>query len=349
MLRHIINLLNDRGYSTFDAHIADGKNGAFVKETDDKVFMIILSVYQTGYTFQQYSQIRQSVEFLAVTQFKRNIDTLHIIVNRDGMFDDELVSVAVNLPNVWLLAGDTGRIYIYENQPDEFEGGIKNYLETELFKIGKDTAKNKFRLTPVNMFFVLANIIIFIFVIVYNGSYFAVYDSDIMLKMGASSYKTFSEGRWYEIITSMFLHFGFGHLFNNMLVLTYTGCELEKRIGKIPYFIVYMGSGVAGNILSLWYYNSVVGEDVVSAGASGAIFGVIGGLFIYLLIDHSDKDMINPRRLFNMIFLTIYYGLSSTRVDNAAHIGGLCFGIIGVFLLSKILHYDKLKEVSFMR
>ena len=333
----------------YDAHISDKRNGAFVRETDDAIFLIILSVYQQGFSENQYIQIRQSVEFLLVTQFKKPIKSLMIIVNRDGMFDDDLVALTSRLPDIWLLAGDTGRIYIYENQPDDFDDGLRMYLENELFKIGKDADKRKFKLTPVNISFVLVNILVFIFVIIYNKSYFALYDSEIMLKMGASSYEAFSEGRWYVLITSMFLHFGLSHLFNNMLVLTYVGCELEKRIGKIPYFIIYMGSGIAGNLLSLWYYNSIEGNDVVSAGASGAVFGVIGGLFIFLVVNHKKDETINPRRLFNMIFLTIYYGLSSSGVDNAAHIGGLCFGIIGVFLLSKILDYDKLEEARFMR
>lgn len=349
MLRHIIDLLKDKGYQGYDAHISDKRSGAFIRETNDKVFLILLSIYQQGCTDSQYIKMQQSVEFLVITQFRKTVETLQIIVNRDGMFEEELVDIASGVSGVWLLAGDTGRIYIYENQPDDFDDGIREYLENELFRLKKDTKKGKFRLTPVNMFFVLVNIAVFVFVVIYNGSYFAVYDSDIMLDMGALSYKTFTEGKWYELITSMFLHFGIGHLFNNMLILTYVGCELEKRIGEIPYFIIYMGSGIAGNILSLWYYSQVAGEDVVSAGASGAVFGIIGGLFIYLVVNHSRDEDVTPRRLFNMIFLTLYYGLSSVGIDNAAHIGGLCFGIIGVFLLSKILHYVKLEEARFMR
>jgi rhomboid protease GluP len=168
-----------------------------------------------------------------------------------------------------------------------------------------------------------------------------------MLKMGASSYNSFVSGRWYEIITAMFLHFGVSHLFNNMLLLVYIGCELEKRIGPFVYAIIYLGSGIVGNAASLLYYSRVGEADVVSAGASGAIFGVMGCLAVYLLINPSKNRNLTTRRLIIMALLTIYYGFSNVGVDNAAHIGGFCFGIFGGFLLSKILHYDKIKLTKF--
>ena len=349
MIRHIVNLLSSKGYTVFDAHLPDNRTGAFVKETDNKLYLILLSIYNADSSKEYYIKAKQSAEYLAVTGFKKSVESIMIIVNKDGMFDDRLVLIASDISGVWLLAGDTGRIYVYENQPDDFDSGIKEYIENGLYSLHEDSKRKNFYLTPVNMCLVAINILVFVFVIIYNKSYMAVYDSDIMLKMGASSYKTFLAGRYYEVVTSMFLHFGITHLLNNMLILTYVGCELEKRIGRLPYFIIYMLSGIAGNIVSLWYYLHVEGENVVSAGASGAVFGVIGGLFIYTILFKDENDNITPRRLFNLIVLTIYYGLTSSGVDNAAHIGGLCFGIIGVFLLSKILHYGKLETARFMR
>ncbi|HCJ09432.1 MAG TPA: rhomboid family intramembrane serine protease [Lachnospiraceae bacterium] len=192
------------------------------------------------------------------------------------------------------------------------------------------------------MAIVALNVLCFILVIVLNGGYAATLDSDTMLRMGALSYDTFTSGKWYQIITSMFLHFGITHLFNNMILLIYAGCQLEQMVGKIRYLLLYMGSGIVGNAASLWYYHSI-GEYAVSAGASGAIFGVIGALLVILAWNRTNNAETTPRRLFFLAFITIYYGMTTIGVDNAAHIGGLISGIFGGFLLSKVAQYGKLK------
>ena len=130
-----------------------------------------------------------------------------------------------------------------------------------------------------------------------------------------------------------------------MLLLVYAGCQLEKIIGKIPYFILYIASGICGNVVSLWYYHSI-GEYAVSAGASGAIFGVIGALLVVLFINRTKTAETTPKRLLFLAFITIYYGMTTIGVDNAAHIGGFICGIIGGFLLSKVSQYGKLEKVS---
>lgn len=340
MLNQIVSLLRDKGYRTLSA---EGRVGVYTKESDDKIFMVILCAYRQGDRLRDYEKIKQGSEFKVVTHFKKKVDSIFLIVNRDGMFDDELTDIVSGLSGVWLLAGDTGKIYIYENQPLLFDDDLADYLEKNLFRMKKDTVEEStFALTPVNTFLVAFNIIIYIAIIIINHNFFASYDADIMLKMGASSYNTFINGRWYEIITAMFLHFGISHLFNNMLLLIYIGCELEKRIGSFVYAVIYLGSGIIGNVVSLLYYSRTGQYEVVSAGASGAIFGVLGCLAIYLIVNPSNNRNLTTRRLIIMAVLTIYYGLTNVGVDNAAHIGGFCFGLLGGFLLSKIFHYDKI-------
>ena len=84
-------------------------------------------------------------------------------------------------------------------------------------------------------------------------------------------------------------------------------------------------------------------EYIVSAGASGAVFGVIGALFVVLLVNRTKAESMTPKRLLFMIIITIYYGMTTVGINNAAHIGGLLTGIFGGFLLSKISQYGKLK------
>ena len=337
MLNHIVNLLYQKGY-----HSLHDESGILVHETEKVVYIVTLSILQKGIKQENYDNLRMRIEFLAASEYRKNVKTLHLIVTENGMFDEEAMQIVEHLPNVWLIAADTGRIYIFENQSEQFDG-LYQYLEQGLREFLNRKKKERiFTFTPVNMGIVVLNILYFLFVMISGGGYYAVYDTVVILKMGALSYETFMAGAWYEIITSVFMHFGISHLLNNMVLLTYVGCELEKRIGKLSYLFLYVAAGVCGNIASLWYYH-YIGEYVVSVGASGAIFGVIGALIVILVVNHTETWNLTSRRLLIVAGITIYYGMTTMGVDNAAHIGGLISGIIGGFLLSKILQYGKLK------
>ena len=291
---------------------------------------------------ENYRDFRMQMEFLVASKYRKPVKTLYMIITENGMFEEETMQLVENLSDMWIVTADTGRIYIYENQPEQFDD-LRNYLEKGLAAINKHKKSNvSFTLEPVNLALVAINVIYFLLVVVMNRSYYAVYDTDIMLKFGALSYDTFMKGAWYQLITSMFLHFGVTHLLNNMVLLTYAGCELEHRIGKIPYLVLYFVTGIFGNIISVCYY-SYAGTNVVSAGASGAVFGVIGALFANLAVNRAETRNLTAKRLLFMAGITIYYGLTTEGVNNAAHIGGFVSGIIGGFLLSKISQYGKLK------
>ena len=143
------------------------------------------------------------------------------------------------------------------------------------------------------------------------------------------------EYEYYRLFTSMFLHFGMSHLLNNMVLLGALGWNLELETGKIKFLIIYLVSGLGGNLLSLYYDQSLpLGERAVSAGASGAIFGLMGALLYVVIANRGRLGRLSGRGMLFMIALSLYYGLTSTGVDNWAHIGGLVCG----FILSVILY-----------
>lgn len=161
-------------------------------------------------------------------------------------------------------------------------------------------------------------------------------DAQYMLEHGAMYVPYMMEGNgYYRLFTSMFLHFGIDHLANNMVMLAAIGWNLEYEIGKIKFLIIYLGSGLAGNILSA-LGDIIIGEYAVSAGASGAVFGIIGALLYVVIRNRGRIGTISGRGLVLMIILSLYYGLTSSGVDNLAHIGGLVAGfILGVLLYWK--------------
>ena len=158
-------------------------------------------------------------------------------------------------------------------------------------------------------------------------------DAGYMLEHGAM-FVPFVLGNheYYRLITSIFLHFGFAHLMNNMIMLFLLGSILEDEIGSFKYFLLYFVSGLAGNVLSA-AMDLRTGEFVVSAGASGAIFGVIGALLIIVIKNHGHLRTLNGRGMVFMVVCSLYHGFTSTGVDNMAHIGGLVSGMLLALIL----------------
>ena len=160
-------------------------------------------------------------------------------------------------------------------------------------------------------------------------------DCAFMMRYGAMYVPYLMNGeRYYTLITSMFLHFGFSHLMNNMVMLLVIGYSLEPEIGKIRFLLIYLGSGLMGNLVSAWFDVSQ-GSYAVSAGASGAIFGIVGALLYVAIRNHGRVGEISTRGLVLMAGLSLYYGFTAPGVDNAAQIGGLISG----FLLAVLTYW----------
>ena len=181
------------------------------------------------------------------------------------------------------------------------------------------------------MLLILANILVFTAVEFTGGSE----DTMHMLQCGAAYTPAIMQGEYYRIFTSMFLHFGPQHLGNNMLVLFVLGGRLERTVGKLKYLLIYLLGGMGGNLLCL-FLELDSADFAVSAGASGAIFGIIGALLYVAIRNRGRIGEISGKGLVFMVVLTFYYGFTSGGVDNMAHIGGLAAGfLMGVLLYRK--------------
>ena len=172
---------------------------------------------------------------------------------------------------------------------------------------------------PVTVLLILINTLIFLVVEFTGGSE----NGQHMLECGAAYAPLILEqGQWYRMFSSMFLHFGAPHLINNMLVLFVLGQRLEPVTGKIKFFLIYIFGGLGGNMLSL-FLDMYAGNASLSAGASGAVFAVMGGM-IYVIIRHRGRVAdLNMKQMLLMAAFSLYFGFASGGVDNAAHAGGL--------------------------
>ena len=170
----------------------------------------------------------------------------------------------------------------------------------------------------------------------------ATEDGLLCWNMGAMYVPFITEqGEYYRMFTSMFLHFGFEHLFNNMITLALIGWNLEVEIGSIRFLVIYILSGLGGNILSLMVGHPL-GRLCHICRSLGSNFGIIGALLYVAIRNRGRIGDISGRGIVFMIFITLYYGYSSGGVDNMAHIGGLVTG----FLLCILLYWKRKREDS---
>ena len=181
---------------------------------------------------------------------------------------------------------------------------------------------------PITFILVAINIIVFLVMEILGDTE----DSAFMLNNGAMNpYLVLYEGQWYRLFTATFMHFGIQHLANNMLLLFLLGQIFERAVGPVRYLGIYLGSGLAGSFLSFFYLCLMNKNDIV-AGASGAIFGIVGGMIIVIIVHKGKYQGISTKRMLFMAAITLYFGFATAGTDNVGHVGGLLAGIILTFI-----------------
>ena len=180
----------------------------------------------------------------------------------------------------------------------------------------------------VNGLLIALNVLFFLYLEI-TGSSENVY---FMYTKGAmSAPAVLEDGEYYRLLTAMVMHFGSRHIMNNMLVLFVLGDNLERALGHVKYLIFYLLCGIGSNWVSMMAHST--DTMTVSAGASGAIFGVVGGLLYVVTANKGRLEDLSTRQLVIMIFFSLYLGYTSTGVDNTAHLSGLVIGIVLAIIL----------------
>jgi len=134
-------------------------------------------------------------------------------------------------------------------------------------------------------------------------------------------------GQPWRLLTSVFVHGGAVHLLLNALSLWLLGVLLEARVGAVRLLAVYLASGVAGSLATLWYHRG----GINSVGASGAIFGLYGLLLALLISKKLVLDKFDRRAMLGLVLYLVLSNLISGlsgNIDNAAHLGGLLLGAL---------------------
>jgi rhomboid protease GluP len=159
-----------------------------------------------------------------------------------------------------------------------------------------------------------------------------------VLSLGALIPALVAEGEAWRLVTSAFLHSGFVHLALNMLSLYFLGSFAEVTFGRSRFLALYLISGIAGGLAYL-YFGSFSAPAV---GASGAIFGLLGGVFGFA-IRRGTFSIRNPiiSQLLLLTALNLFLGATIPGVSNTAHIGGLLGGLVFGYLMAPTVYSQK--------
>ena len=199
----------------------------------------------------------------------------------------------------------------------------------------------------------MANVFVFTLMWQTSGiplSLTAVLPGEVLLPFGAKlNFYIDNQHQWWRFVTPMFLHFNFLHLLVNMYSLWIVGPYVEKLYGSAKFVVFWVVTGVAGVVASYLTVRPALGagtitgfifkvQDGPSAGASGALFGLVGVLFVFGIKFRKELPEGFKRAfgtgLLPMIFLNLFIGfMLHGLIDNAAHLGGMLSGAVLALLV----------------
>lgn len=160
-----------------------------------------------------------------------------------------------------------------------------------------------------------------------SAGYFLRFSGDQVLRWGANYGPLTMNGQLWRLFSAMFVHIGLAHLLINMWCLYELGALTEHIYGRGPMLLLYGLTGIAGGIASL-----ARNPTIVSAGASGAVFGLAGVLITGLAFDKLAAPrrelMVAMASLLAFAAYNLTYGFLKGGIDNGAHVGGLVSGLL---------------------
>jgi len=188
-----------------------------------------------------------------------------------------------------------------------------------------DLIKIFFKKQPVTFILLALNTIMF-FVVLFNGGF----SPESLVDNGGLVPRYVTENKeYYRLLVAMFLHGGLFHFLMNSYFLYYLGSFTEKLLGSTKYAILYMISGL-GSSVAVWLFSN---PDVVTIGASGALYGIMGGLLIltFLKPNWFSPYGIRSIRSISIINIVLTFALGGV-LSFWGHIGGFIVGIIMTYL-----------------
>ncbi|MFB5760494.1 rhomboid family intramembrane serine protease [Paenibacillus medicaginis] len=179
---------------------------------------------------------------------------------------------------------------------------------------------NYIRYYPVTCLILLANLIMAGLVILKGG-----FTTNVLVELGAQLNVGIYDTQYWRYVTSIFLHGGFSHLLFNSFAILVFAPPLERLLGSVRYLVLYLCTGIVGNIMSDAYFTSMR-QVTVSIGASGAIYGIYGAFLYIALFQRHMMDEASRKTLYSLLILGVIFSLAMANINWMAHFGGLISG-----------------------
>lgn len=253
--------------------------------------------------------------------------TLYLDLNDDITLEQTKNNFFVKVKNEGSLKKNEVIKKYFEDMPLKLkftEEGAALYekINSDIMKtnIAQSTQINElFRPKKPVITYLLVALMMIIFILMYvlgNGSL----DTNTLYSFGG----LVKEGSFIRLFTSMFLHIGIIHLVMNMWALILLGKQTESFYGHFKTLIIFIFSGVVGNLLSV----ILMGSNTISAGASGAIFGLMGAILYFAINQRTYMGEALKKEILPVIIVNLLFGFMLTGINMYAHIGGLIGGIL---------------------
>lgn len=282
---------------------------------------------------EQYEEVKNALRSMFEEKGISETHILSLILAEDPSKSEIL---AKDDPFCWQILSSENRLIIGEDKQPDFYG-MRGILEDFLQKYKEDpeqfapiqsrdveevTEKEKWRSYVKHAPYVTISLIAVNLVLCFC----CIADPRFFYGKGCIGLSYLLQGEWYRLITAIFLHGSVDHFFSNMLLLYFLGDMLENKVGRIRFLVMYLLTGVFGNVLSC-LYESVAGVQYISYGASGAVFGLIGMLF-YMVMCRDERIRVSVTSMFFMVLYCVYSSFTGAQVNVAAHLGGLLSGMV---------------------
>ncbi len=283
------------------------------------------------YKFDQF-KTKKVMEQIKKKTLSISMNTLNIFLNLGDnvhLPEDEKNISSIKFTDIDEVLKDKNIITVFPNIKDKLikdKEGIDLIVNVTNDINAKTVEENKVFtkiFEPKKM--IITPIIIAICVLVFIAMYIwgrGSEDTITLLMFGANFRPLVQAGEVWRLATSMFLHIGIIHLLVNMYSLLIIGRQLESFLGKWKFLIVYLGSGILGSLLSVVIHSSI------SAGASGAIFGLLGSLLYFGYHYRLYLGTVLKTQVIPIIIINLLIGFMVPGIDNFAHIGGLVGGYL---------------------
>lgn len=283
------------------------------------------------YKFDQF-KTKKVMEQIKKKTLSISMNTLNIFLNLGDnvhLPEDEKNISSIKFTDIDEVLKDKNIITVFPNIKDKLikdKEGIDLIVNVTNDINAKTVEENKLFtkiFEPKKM--IITPIIIAICVLVFIAMYIwgrGSEDTITLLMFGANFRPLVQAGEVWRLATSMFLHIGIIHLLVNMYSLLIIGRQLESFLGKWKFLIVYLGSGILGSLLSVVIHSSI------SAGASGAIFGLLGSLLYFGYHYRLYLGTVLKTQVIPIIIINLLIGFMVPGIDNFAHIGGLVGGYL---------------------